>query len=217
MESSVYMESVRTGTVRQAPCRQKPSGLRPDRKVEEQSMENDILKVLITEEQIRRRVQELGVELTKDYEGKDPVIVGVLKGVVVFYADMIRQIKTPCQMDFMWISSYAGTASTGSMQVKRDITVDIRGRPVLILEDIYDTGNSLDFTYRHLLSKDPASLKICTFLDKPERRKPGITLKPDYVGYTVPNEFVVGYGLDFNEHYRNLPYIGVLKPEAYEG
>ena len=217
MESSVYMESVRTGTVRQAPCRQKPSGLRPDRKVEEQSMENDILKVLITEAQIRRRVQELGVELTKDYEGKDPVIVGVLKGVVVFYADMIRQIKTPCQMDFMWISSYAGTASTGSTQVKRDITVDIRGRHVLILEDIYDTGNSLDFTYRHLLSKDPASLKICTFLDKPERRKPGITLKPDYVGYTVPNEFVVGYGLDFNEHYRNLPYIGVLKPEAYEG
>ena len=217
MESSVYMESVRTGTVRQAPCRQKPSGLRPDRKVEEQSMENDILKVLITEEQIRRRVQELGVELTKDYEGKDPVIVGVLKGVVVFYADMIRQIKTSCQMDFMWISSYAGTASTGSTQVKRDITVDIRGRHVLILEDIYDTGNSLDFTYRHLLSKDPASLKICTFLDKPERRKPGITLKPAYVGYTVPNEFVVGYGLDFNEHYRNLPYIGVLKPEAYEG
>ena len=217
MESSVYMESVRTGTVRQAPCRQKPSGLRPDRKVEEQSMENDILKVLITEEQIRRRVQELGVELTKDYEGKDPVIVGVLKGVVVFYADMIRQIKTPCQMDFMWISSYAGTASTGSMQVKRDITVDIKDRHVLILEDIYDTGNSLVFTYRHLLSKDPASLKICTFLDKPERRKPGITLKPDYVGYTVPNEFVVGYGLDFNEHYRNLPYIGVLKPEAYEG
>ena len=178
-------------------------------------MENDILKVLITEEQIRRRVQELGVELTKDYEGKDPVIVGVLKGVVVFYADMIRQIKTPCQMDFMWISSYAGTASTGSMQVKRDITVDIRGRHVLILEDIYDTGNSLDFTYRHLLSKDPASLKICTFLDKPERRKPGITLKPDYVGFTVPNAFVVGYGLDYNEQYRNLPYVGVLKSEVY--
>ena len=121
-------------------------------------MENDILKVLITEEQIRRRVQELGVELTKDYEGKDPVIVGVLKGVVVFYADMIRQIKTPCQMDFMWISSYAGTTSTGSMQVKRDISADIRGRHVLILEDIFDTGNSLDFTYRHLLSKEPASL-----------------------------------------------------------
>ena len=178
-------------------------------------MENDILKVLFTEEQIRARIQELGEELTRDYQDKDPVIVGVLKGVVVFYADMIRQIKVPCQMDFMWISSYAGTASTGTMEVKRDISSDIQGRHVLILEDIYDTGNSLDFTYRHLLSKNPASLKICTFLDKPERRKPGITLKPDYVGYRVPNEFVVGYGLDYNEHYRNLPYIGVLKPEVY--
>ena len=178
-------------------------------------MENDIMKVLLTEEQIRQRVRELGQELTRDYEGKSPVIVGVLKGVVVFYADMIREIKIPCQMDFMWISSYAGTASTGTMEVKRDISSDIKGRHVLILEDIYDTGNSLDFTYRHLLSKEPASLKICTFLDKPERRRPGITLKPDYVGYTVPNEFVVGYGLDYNEYYRNLPYIGVLKPEVY--
>lgn len=178
-------------------------------------MEKDILKVLITEEQIRQRIQELGEELTRDYRDKDPIIVGVLKGVVVFYADMIRQIKAPCQMDFMWISSYEGTTSTGNMVVKRDIGSDIKGRHVLILEDIYDTGSSLDFTYRHLLSKEPASLKICTFLDKPERRKPGITLKPDYVGYTVPNEFVVGYGLDYNEHYRNLPYIGVLKPEAY--
>lgn len=178
-------------------------------------MENDILKVLFTEEQIRARIQELGEELTRDYQDKDPVIVGVLKGVVVFYADMIRQIKVPCQMDFMWISSYAGTTSTGKMEVKRDISSDIQGRHVLILEDIYDTGNSLDFTYRHLLSKNPASLKICTFLNKPERRKPGITLKPDYVGYRVPNEFVVGYGLDYNEHYRNLPYIGVLKPEVY--
>ena len=178
-------------------------------------MENDILKVLITEEQIRQRISELGQELTRDYQDKDPVIVGVLKGVVVFYADMIRQIKAPCQMDFMWISSYAGTTSTGNMEVKRDISSDIKGRHVLILEDIYDTGNSLDFTYRHLLAKEPASLKICTFLDKPARRKSGITLKPDYVGYTVPNEFVVGYGLDYNEHYRNLPYMGVLKPEAY--
>ena len=178
-------------------------------------MEKDIQEILLTEEQIKTRIAELGKELTADYAGKDPIIVGVLKGVVVFYADMIREIRTHCQMDFMWISSYAGTNSTGKMEVKRDIASDIKGRHVLILEDIYDTGSSLDFTYRHLLSKEPASLKICTFLDKPERRKPGITLKPDYVGYTVPNEFVVGYGLDFNEHYRNLPYIGVLKPEAY--
>ena len=179
-------------------------------------MENDIQEILLTEEQIQTRIRELGQELTAEYAGKDPVIVGVLKGVVVFYADMIRQIKTPCQMDFMWISSYAGTNSTGKMEVKRDVSVDIKDRHVLILEDIYDTGNSLDFTYRHLLSRQPASLKICTLLDKPERRRPGITLKPEYVGYTIPNEFVVGYGLDYNEHYRNLPYIGILKPEIYE-
>ena len=179
-------------------------------------MENDIQEILISEEQIKARIGELGEILTAEYEGKDPVIVGVLKGVVVFYADMIREIKVPCQMDFMWISSYAGTNSTGKMEVKRDISADIKGRHVLILEDIYDTGSSLDFTYRHLLARKPASLKICTLLDKPERRRPGIHLVPDYVGFTIPNAFVVGYGLDYNEHYRNLPYVGVLKPEAYE-
>ena len=179
-------------------------------------MERDIQEILLSEEQIRARIEELGQELTREYEGKDPVIVGVLKGVVVFYADMIRKINVPCQMDFMWISSYAGTESTGNMIVRRDVSVDIKGRHVLILEDIFDTGNSLDFTAKHLLAKEPASLKICTLLDKPEGRKPGITLKADYVGFTIPNAFVVGYGLDFNEHYRNLPYVGVLKPEAYE-
>ena len=178
-------------------------------------MEQDIQKILITEEQIQRRIAEMGRELTREYADKFPVIVGVLKGVVVFFADMVRQIKVPCQMDFLWISSYQGTDSTGQMVVKRDVGVDVKGRHVLILEDIYDTGNSLDFTVRHLLEKQPASLKICTLLDKPERRKPGITLKPDYVGFTVPNEFVVGYGLDYNEEYRNLPYVGVLKPEVY--
>ena len=178
-------------------------------------MDNDIQQILITEEQIKARIAELGRELTAEYAGKNPVIVGVLKGVVVFYADMVRQIKVPCQMDFMWLSSYQGTNSTGGMVVKRDVTVDVRDRHVLILEDIYDTGNSLDFTYRHLMSRNPASLKICTLLDKPERRKPGITLKPDYVGFTIPNAFVVGYGLDYNEYYRNLPYVGILKPEAY--
>jgi len=179
-------------------------------------MEQDIQKILITEEQIQRRIAEMGQELTREYADKFPVIVGVLKGVVVFFADMVRQIKVPCQMDFLWISSYQGTDSTGQMVVKRDVGVDVKGRHVLILEDIYDTGNSLDFTVRHLLEKQPASLKICTLLDKPERRKPGITLKPDYVGFMVPNEFVVGYGLDYNEEYRNLPYVGILKPEVYE-
>ena len=178
-------------------------------------MEKDIQEVLISEEQIKARVKELGKVLSEEYAGKDPVVVGVLKGVVVFYADMIRELTVPCQMDFMWISSYAGTDSTGHMQVKRDVSADIKGRHVLILEDIFDTGHSLDFTYHHLLSKDPASLKICTLLDKPSRRDPKVTLQADYVGFTVPNAFVVGYGLDFNEHYRNLPYVGVLKPEAY--
>ena len=178
-------------------------------------MEKDILKVLITEEQIRQRIQELGEELTRDYRDKDPIIVGVLKGVVVFYADMIRQIKTPCQMDFMWISSYEGTTSTGNMVVKRDVGSDIKGRHVLILEDIFDTGNSLEFTVNHLKEKNPASIKICTLLDKPERRREGVTLKADYVGFTIPNAFVVGYGLDYNEKYRNLPYVGILKPEVY--
>ena len=179
-------------------------------------MEKDILKVLITEEELHERIAQLGEILTAEYADKDPVIVGVLKGVVLFYADMVRQIRVPCQMDFMWISSYAGTESSGSMIVRRDVSVDIRDRHVLILEDIFDTGNSLSFTYDHLMSKGPASLKICTLLDKPERRKAGITLQADYVGFTVPNEFVVGYGLDYNEHYRNLPYVGILKPEAYQ-
>ncbi len=178
-------------------------------------MEKDIQEVLLTEAQIQARIAELGQILTAEYADKNPVVVGVLKGVVVFYADMIRQIKAPCQMDFMWISSYAGTQSTGSMAVKKDVSSDIRGRHVLILEDIFDTGNSLDYTYRHLMEKEPASLKICTLLDKPERRNPRVTLQADYVGFTIPNAFVVGYGLDYNEQYRNLPYIGILKSEVY--
>lgn len=179
-------------------------------------MEKDIQEILISEEQIKARIEELGRILSEEYRDKDPVLVGVLKGVVVFFADMVRQIKVPCQMDFMWISSYAGTESTGKMTVKRDISTDIRGRHVLILEDIFDTGHSLDYTYKYLLTKEPASLKICTLLDKPSRRDPAVTLKPDYVGFEIPNAFVVGYGLDFNEYYRNLPYVGILKPEAYE-
>ena len=179
-------------------------------------MERDIQQILLTQEQIQRRIEELGEILTKEYAGKDPIVVGVLKGVVVFYADMIRKINVPCQMDFMWISSYAGTNSTGNMVVRKDVSADVRGRHVLILEDIFDTGNSLDFVVKHLLEKEPASLKVCTLLDKPERRNPAVTLQADYTGFTIPNAFVVGYGLDYNEHYRNLPYVGILKPEVYE-
>ena len=179
-------------------------------------MEKNIERVLVSREQIQAKVQEMAAQLSAEYAGKDPVFVGVLKGVVIFFADMVREINIPCEIDFMCLSSYGGTNSTGNVVVKKDLSVDIKGRHVVILEDIYDTGRSLDFTYKYLLSREPASLKICTLLDKPERRAEGITLVPDYIGFTIPNEFVVGYGLDFNEHYRNLPYVGVLKPEAYE-
>ena len=179
-------------------------------------MTSNIERILLTEEQIAARIREMGEEISREYEGKNPILVGVLKGVVVFYADMVRRITVPCQFDFMWISSYSGTESTGRMEVKRDISQDIQGRHVIILEDIFDTGNSLDFTYHHLMKKNPASIKICTLLDKPERRNPNVTVRADYTGFVVPNEFVVGYGLDCNEYYRNLPYVGVLKREIYE-
>ena len=178
-------------------------------------MERDIEQILLTEEQIKTRIEELGEVLTAEYAGKNPVVIGVLKGVVVFYADMIRHIKTPCQLDFMWINSYSGTNSTGKMQVRQELKSDIKGRHVLILEDIFDTGNSLDFLVKYLQDKEPASLKVCTLLDKPERRNPAVTLKADYTGFTIPNAFVVGYGLDYDEKYRNLPYVGILKPEVY--
>jgi len=178
-------------------------------------MEKDIAQILLTEEQIKNRIRELGEILTAEYADKNPIVVGVLKGVVIFYADMIREIKVPCQMDFMRVSSYSGTESTGKMVFGGKMSENIEGRHVLILEDIFDTGNSLNFLYNHLIEKNPASLKICTLLDKPERRNPEVTLKPEYVGFEIPNAFVVGYGLDYNEAYRNLPYIGILKPEVY--
>ena len=178
-------------------------------------MKENIERVLISEAQIQEKVKQLAQQLSEEYADKNPVFIGVLKGVVVFFGDMIKSISIPCQIDFMWISSYHGTESS-FMEVKRDISSDIKGRHVVILEDIFDTGNSLSFTYDHLMSKGPASVKICTLLDKPERRNPAVTLEADYVGFTIPDEFVVGYGLDFNEYYRNLPYVGILKPEAYQ-
>jgi len=177
-------------------------------------MHQDIRNVLIDEQTLQAKVKALAAQLSQEYAGKNPIFVGVLKGVVMFFGDFVKNFTSPCQIDFMWISSYSGTHSS-HMQVKRDVSEDIRGRHVVILEDIFDTGNSLDFTYKHLLAKAPASLKICTLLDKPSRRNPAVTLKPDYVGFEIPNEFVVGYGLDYNEYYRNLPYIGILKPEVY--
>jgi hypoxanthine phosphoribosyltransferase len=177
---------------------------------------DQIKEVLLTEQQIQEKVLELAQQISREYEGKAPVFVGVLKGVVMFFGDFVKKVTVPCQIDFMWISSYQGSDSTGKMCVRKDVSADLKGRHVVILEDIFDTGNSLDFTYHHLLSKEPASLKICTLLDKPERRNPAVKVQPDYTGFVIPNEFVVGYGLDYNEYYRNLPFVGILKPEAYQ-
>ena len=179
-------------------------------------MRNYMKEILLTEEQIQAKVKELAERISKDYAGKNPIFVGVLKGVVIFFADLVRNVDIPCEIDFMSISSYSGTNSTGRTEIRKDLSVDIKDRHVVILEDIFDTGTSLTFTVNHLKNKQPASLAVCTFLDKPERRNPDVTLIPEYMGYSIPNEFVVGYGLDYNEKYRNLPYIGILKPEIYE-
>ena len=179
-------------------------------------MEQSVERILISEEALQSRIKEMAEEISRDYAGKNPVFVGVLKGVVFFFSDFVKQVTVPCQIDFMCISSYSGTESTGAMKVKMDVSTDIKGRHVVVLEDIFDTGSSLNFTYHHLLSMKPASLKIVTLLDKPERRKPEVTVKADYTGFVIPNEFVIGYGMDYNEYYRNLPYIGVLKPEIYK-
>lgn len=176
-------------------------------------MHENILRVLLSEQEIRERIAQLGETISRDYAGKNPLFVGILKGVVVFFADMVRAVDIPCEFDFMAVSSYSGTESTGNLKIKKDLGADIRGRHVVILEDILDTGLTLSRTVELLMSRGPASLKICALLDKPERRTAPI--QADYVGFTIPNEFVVGYGLDYNEQYRNLPYVGILKPEAY--
>ena len=178
-------------------------------------MQKDIQRVLISQQQLQSRITELAEQVSAEYAGKNPVFVGVLKGVAMFFGDFVKQVSVPCQIDFMCISSYSGTDSTGKMQVKMDLSTDIQDRHVVIIEDIFDTGNSLSYTYDYLLAMKPASLKIVTLLDKPERRKPGVTVKAEYAGFVIPNEFVVGYGMDYNEYYRNLPYIGILKPEVY--
>ena len=177
-------------------------------------MRNELTEVLITEEQIKSRVKEMAAQISEEYKGKNPVFVGVLRGVVVFFADFIREFTDHCQIDFMCVSTYRGTESTGECILTKDVRVELRNRHVIILEDIFDTGKSLDFTYHYLLTKKPASLKVITLLDKPARRKPWVTVKPDMVGFTIEDKFVVGYGLDYNEHFRNLPFVGVVDPEA---
>lgn len=178
-------------------------------------MLQDIERILISEEELQARIKELGAQVAKDYEDKEPVFIGVLKGVVNFFKDMVTATPIRCQYDFMAVSSYgSGTTTSGNVQLLKDISTDIKGRHVIILEDILDSGLTLKFVRERLLTMEPASLKICTLLDKPERRK--VDIYADYIGFTVPNEFVVGYGLDYEEFYRNLPFVGVLKPEVYK-
>lgn len=177
-------------------------------------MLQDIERVLISEEELQKRIGELGQQLAKDYDGKDPIFVGVLKGVVNFFTDMVRATPIRCQYEFMAVSSYGGgTSTSGNVKLLKDVSCNIKGRHVVILEDILDSGLTLKFVTEHLCAMEPASLKICTLLDKPERRK--VDIFADYVGFTIPNEFVVGFGLDYQEFYRNLPFVGVLKPEVY--
>ena len=179
-------------------------------------MIQDVERILFTEEQLQKRVAELGAQITADYAGKNPVLASVLRGSYIFMADLTRQIKLPLTVDFMAVSSYgSGTTSSGQVEIRKDLSDSIEGRDLLIVEDILDSGNTLYYLQRILNARHPASIKICTLLDKPERRaKP---IEADYVGFTIPDAFVVGYGLDYNEKYRNLPYIGILKPEVYGG
>ena len=180
-------------------------------------MNNDLAKVLITEEELRRRLDELGAQIAADYVEKEPILVCILKGASIFYADLCRAIPIPMNMDFMAVSSYGNrTKSSGEVEIRKDLSGPIDGRHVIIVEDIVDSGFTLSYLSRVLSSRGAASVRICTLLDKPERRAPGITIKADYFGFTIGNEFVVGYGLDYAERYRNLPFIGVLKPEIYE-
>lgn len=176
----------------------------------------ELAEILLTPEQIAARVQELGAQITKDYQGKNLVVIGILKGALPFMADLIRQIKVPLRYDLMAVSSYgASTKTSGAVQILKDIEMGLEGEDVLVVEDIIDTGLTLNYLLRNLQARHPASLKVCTLLDKPSRREVEIT--PEYNGFVIPDRFVVGYGLDYAERFRELPMIGVLKPEVYQG
>lgn len=169
----------------------------------------DVARILLDEARIQARIKELGQQISRDYQGRPLTLVGILKGSVVFLADLMRQITTPCSIDFMAVSSYSGTESTGSVRISYDLRGDAEGRDLLIVEDIIDTGLTLNRLEELLRARSPRSLEICALLDKPDCRKAKVDAK--YVGFKIPNEFVVGYGLDYNERYRELPYVGILK------
>lgn len=179
-------------------------------------MEQDMQQILFTQAQVAGRIREMAREITRDYAGKAPLVVGILRGSFIFMADLVRQVELPLHLDFMSASSYgAGTVSSGQVDIRLDLQEDIAGRDVLLVEDILDTGNTLSKLVAELQARGPASLKLCVLLDKPDRRtKP---IQADYVGFTIPDAFVVGYGLDYDEKYRNLPYVGILKPSVYGG
>ncbi len=179
-------------------------------------MINDIDRVLLSEEDLKNIVKRLGAEITKDYQDKKLVLVSVLKGSVIFMADLMREIKIPCSIDFMSVSSYgSGTKTSGVVKIIKDLDTDVvEGSDLLIVEDILDSGVTLEYLMKVLSARNPNSIKICTLLDKPERRKANVYA--DYSGAQIPDAFVVGYGLDFNEKYRNLPFVGALKPAVYE-
>ena len=178
------------------------------------NMLNDIEKVLVTTEELDKKVQEIADKIAADYKDKNPVFLGILKGSFVFMADLMRKINIYCDIDFMAVSSYGNRSTTsGAVKINKDLSQDIDGRHVVIVEDILDSGVTLSYLKNYLMNRNPASIAICTLLDKPARRKADI--KADYFGFDIPDEFVVGYGLDYAERYRNLPFIGVLKPEIY--
>ena len=179
-------------------------------------MLNDIEKVLLSEDELKKIVEDLGAKITEDYKGKKLVVVSVLKGSVVFMADLMRAIKIPCSIDFMAVSSYgSGTKTSGVVKIIKDLDSEVVcGSDLLIVEDILESGVTLEYLMKVLSARNPNSIRICTLLDKPERRKANI--RADYSGAQIPDAFVVGYGLDYDEKYRNLPFVGILKPEVYE-
>ena len=177
-------------------------------------MEKDIEKVLISEEEIKKIVSDLGARISEDYKDKNLLMVSVLKGSVVFMADLMRAVTIPCRIDFMSVSSYgSGAKTSGVVKIIKDLDLNLEGFDLLVVEDILDSGKTLDYLLKVLKQRNPSSIRICTFLDKPERRQ--VDLFADYSGTTVPDEFVVGYGLDYDEKYRNLPYVGALKRSVY--
>lgn len=179
-------------------------------------MEDQIIKeILVTEDQIKKRVKELGEQITKDYQGKEPVVVGILKGAVVFLSDLIRELKIPIHIDFMAVSSYGKSSiSTGEVRIIKDLDFSVEEKDIIIVEDIIDTGLTLGYLKELFDKRGAKSVRICTLLDKPERRKVNIAV--DYTGFVIPDEFIIGYGLDFNERYRNYPFVAALKEEYYK-